>query len=135
MKEERMNIILFDGICNLCNTSVSFIIKRDKEALFRFAALQSETGKTLLQKYGIAEEQEATLFYLRNNDCLSRSTAVIYILKDLGGIWKCFYPLIYLPNRVRDAIYSFISRNRYRLFGKRNKCMMPTSDLKDRFYP
>lgn len=130
-----MNIILFDGVCNLCNSTVSFLIKRDKRVLFRFAALESETGKALLRKYGIAEEQESTLFYLRNNDCLKRSTAVIYILKDLGGIWKCFYPLIYLPLQVRDTAYSFISRNRYRFFGKRDKCMMPTAELKDRFYP
>lgn len=129
-----MNIILFDGVCNLCNSTVSFLIKRDKRDLFRFAALESETGKALLRKYGIAEEQESTLFYLRNNDCLKQSTAVIYILKDLGGIWKCFYPLIYLPRQVRDTAYTFISRNRYRFFGKRDKCMMPTAELKDRFY-
>lgn len=130
-----MNIILFDGVCNLCNSTVSFLIKRDKKVLFRFAALESETGKALLRKYGIAEEQESTLFYLRNDDCLKRSTAAIYILNDLGGIWKCFYPLIYLPLQARDTAYSFISRNRYRFFGKRDKCMMPTTELKDRFYP
>lgn len=135
MKEERMNIILFDGVCNLCNSTVSFLIKRDKRVLFRFAALESETGKALLRKYGIAEEQESTLFYLRNDDCLKRSTAVIYILKDLGGIWKCVYPLIYLPPQIRDIAYSFISRNRYRFFGKRDKCILPTPELKDRFYP
>lgn len=135
IREERMNIILFDGVCNLCNSTVSFLIKRDKRVLFRFAALESETGKALLRKYGIAEEQESTLFYLRNDDCLKQSTAVIYILKDLGGIWKCVYPLIYLPPQIRDIAYSFISRNRYRFFGKRDKCILPTPELKDRFYP
>lgn len=122
-----MKIILFDGMCNLCKGTVSFIIKRDKRTIFQFTAIQSEAGKALLQKYGIAEEQESTLFYLRADDCLKRSTAIIYILKDLGGIWKCAYPLIYLPVKVRDTVYSFISRNRYRFFGKvsckrENKC-------------
>lgn len=130
-----MNIIIFDGICNLCNNTVSFIIKRDRKALFRFAAIQSETGKVLLQKYGIEQEQKYTLFYLRNGVCLKRSDAVLYILKDLGGIWRCFYPLIYLPAKIRDTTYSFISRNRYRLFGKKDKCMMPTPELRDKFFP
>ncbi len=129
-----MNIILFDGICNLCNSTVSFIIRWDSKAHFRFAALQSKKGKYLLLKYNITQEQESTLFYLRNGECLKRSTAILYILKDLGGIWKCFYPLIYLPNRLRDAIYTFVSQNRYRLFGKRDRCMIPTPELKDRFY-
>lgn len=123
-----MNIILFDGACNLCSNTISFLIKRDKKALFRFIATQSETGKILLQKYGIAQEQETTLFYIRNNRCLKRSTAILYILKDLGGFWKCFYLFIYLPARMRDAIYLFISKNRYRLFGRRDNCMMPPSD-------
>lgn len=129
-----MNIILFDGICNLCNSTVSFIIRWDNKALFRFASLQSEKGKALLLKYNIVEDQESTLIYLRNGECLKRSTAILYILKDLGGIWKCFYPLTYLPNRLRDTVYTFVSRNRYRLFGKRDKCMIPTPELKDRFY-
>lgn len=129
-----MNIILFDGICNLCNSTVSFLIKRDKKTLFRFAALQSETGKALLQKNGITREQTSTLVYVRNNNCFTQSTAILHILKDLGGIWKCFYLLIYLPRPIRDAIYSLIARNRYHLFGKRNQCMTPTPELKDRFY-
>ena len=124
-----MNIILFDGKCNLCNNTVSFIIKRDKRTVFQFTAIQSEAGKALLQKYGITEEQKSTLFYLRDDDCLMRSTAIIYILKDLGGIWRCAYPLIYLPVQIRDTSYSFISRNRYRFFGKvsskkENQCRM-----------
>ena len=130
-----MNIILFDGICNLCNSTVSFLIKRDKKMLFRFAALQSETGKALLQKNGITGEDISTLVYLRNDNCFTQSTAILHILKDLGGVWKCFYPLIYLPRPIRDTFYSFIARNRYHFFGKRNQCMMPTSELKDRFYP
>lgn len=102
--------------------------------LFRFAALQSETGKALLQKNGITGEPVSTLVYLCNGNCFIQSTAIIHILRDLGGIWKCFYPLIYLPLPIRDAIYAFIARNRYSFFGKRNQCMMPTSELKDRFY-
>ncbi|WP_300701363.1 thiol-disulfide oxidoreductase DCC family protein [Bacteroides sp.] len=119
-----MNIILFDGACNLCSNTISFISKRDKKALFRFIAIQSETGKALLQKYNATQEQATTLFYIRNDHCLKRSTAILYILKDLGGIWKCFYPFIYLPVQMRDAFYSLLSRNRYRLFGKKNECTL-----------
>lgn len=103
--------------------------------LFRFAALQSETGKALLQKNGITGEDISTLVYLCNDNCFTQSTAILHILKDLGGVWKYFYPLIYLPRPIRDTFYSFIARNRYHFFGKRNQCMMPTSELKDRFYP
>ena len=124
-----MNIILFDGTCNLCSNTVSFLIKRNRKALFRFIAMQSEMGKALLQKHGVTQEQETTLFYIRNDHCLKRSTAILYILKDLGGIWKCFYPFIYLPIQMRDAIYSLVSRNRYRFFGRRDKCMIPPSDI------
>ena len=127
-----MNIILFDGVCNLCNGVVSFTIKRDKKALFRFAALQSGTGQLLLKRYGV-ENENITLFYFKDNVCFRKSAAVLHIFKDLGGIWKCFYPLIILPVCLRDTVYLFISRNRYRWFGKRKNCMIPTEEIRKRF--
>lgn len=128
-----MNIILFDGICNLCNGTVLFIIKRDKKALFRFAAIQSETGQSLIKQYGSNNETNRTIYYIRDEECFQKSTAILHILKDLGKGWKLFYPFILIPTCIRDAIYMFISHNRYRLFGKRQTCMTPTPEIKNRF--
>lgn len=128
-----MNIILFDGICNLCSGIVLFIIKRDKKALFRFAAIQTEAGQTLLRQYNVQDEQNITLYYIREGVCYQKSTAVLYILKDLGGAWKCLFPSILIPSCIRDIFYLFISRNRYKFFGKKESCMMPTKEIKERF--
>lgn len=127
-----MNIILFDGICNLCNGVVVFLIKRDKKALFRFAAIQSGTGQLLLERYNI-KNKNTTLYYFRDGVCFIKSTAILHILRDLGGGWKFFYPLIVIPPCLRDAVYLFISRNRYRWFGKKNECIIPTREIKNRF--
>lgn len=128
-----MNIILFDGICNLCSRTVLFLIKRDKKALFRFAALQSEAGQALMEQYAATDKENRTLYYIRDNQCFQQSTAILYILKDLGGIWKGFYPLMVIPTCIRDTAYLFISRHRYHLFGKKKTCMIPTPELKNRF--
>lgn len=130
---ENRNIILFDGVCNLCSGIVAFLIKRDRKTLFRFAALQSETGRKLKKIYASGNEENDTIYYIRGNECFQKSTAILYILKDLGRGWQCFYPLVILPVCMRDAVYLFISLNRYRLFGKRKSCLMPDSDTKERF--
>lgn len=118
-----MNIILFDGVCNLCHGIVFFLRKRDKKGLFQFVAIQSEAGQTLLRPYAVTNEND-TLYYLRGNACLQKSTAILYLLKDIGGGWKCFYPLILVPVCIRDAVYRFVSRNRYRWFGRREGCTL-----------
>lgn len=128
-----MNIIVFDGICNLCSGIVLFIIKRDKKALFRFAALQSEAGQSILKKFSVFSEQTDTIYYIRDTEYFQKSTAILYILKDLGGGWNCLYPLIYIPMSLRDMLYLLISRYRYKLFGKRQSCMIPTPEIKKRF--
>lgn len=128
-----MKVILFDGICNLCNSTVLFIIKRDRKALFRFAALQSVTGQELLREYPTKDEQNTTICYIRDNRCYRKSTAILYILRDLGRGWQFFYPLILVPACVRDAIYMFVSNNRYRLFGKKPACMIPDKKISERF--
>ena len=128
-----MNIVLFDGECNLCNGVVSFIIRRDKKALFRFAAIQSRTGQTLLKRYAVRESELTTLYYFRNHHCWQKSAAVLYIFRDLGGFWRFLFPLIYLPSFLRDFVYLFVSRRRYRWFGKRKSCVISTQDAKRRF--
>lgn len=127
-----MNIILFDGVCNLCNGVVVFLIKRDKKALFRFATIQSGTGELLLERYNI-KSKNTTLYYFRDDVCFIKSTAILHILRDLGGGWRFFYSLIVIPACLRDAIYLFISRNRYRWFGKKNDCVIPTREIRNRF--
>ena len=119
-----MNVLLFDGVCNLCHGMVAFVRKRDKKALFRFVAIQSEAGQTLIEQYRIHNNND-TLYYIRGDVCYSKSTAVLQLLKDLGGGWKYCYPLIFIPPCLRDAVYLFVSRNRYRWFGKRDDCALP----------
>lgn len=128
-----MKVILFDGICNLCSGTVLFIIRRDKKALFRFAALQSGAGQSLLKKHHLISEQNETIYYLCDNSCYSESTAVLHILRDLGRGWQLLYAFILIPACIRDTAYRLISRNRYRLFGKKEACMLPSSDIKNRF--
>lgn len=128
-----MNIILFDGVCNLCNGVVRFIIAKDKSRLFRFAAIQSPVGQSMIDQYAARDKPTVTIYYIRDGNCFQKSTAILYILKDLGGVWRCFYPLIFIPSFIRDAMYLLLSRNRYRLFGKRESCMTPSPEIKERF--
>lgn len=129
-------IILFDGVCNLCNGAVRFIIQKDKTALFRFAAIQSETGQLLVKRYAIEKEEEkdmSSIYYIRKNECFRKSTAILHILKDMGKGWKFLFPLIHIPVTIRDSLYLWVSRNRYKLFGKKQACMVPTPDIRSRF--
>jgi predicted DCC family thiol-disulfide oxidoreductase YuxK len=128
------NIVLFDGVCNLCNATVYFIIKRDKKELFKFASLQSKFGLDITAKTSPNQKGLDTIFYIRENKQYKRSTAALYILKDLGNGWQVlFYSLIWIPWFIRDLGYRFISSIRYRVWGKKDSCMVPSPDLKARF--
>ena len=131
--ESNERIILFDGVCNLCNSSVQFVIKRDKEAKFKFASLQSSSGQALLQKFNLPLDQFNSFIYVHGDKVFLRSTGALKILKDLGGFWKLFYGFIIVPRFIRDFVYNYIAQNRYKFFGKRDSCMVPTPDLKKRF--
>ncbi|MFA6572450.1 MAG: thiol-disulfide oxidoreductase DCC family protein [Bacteroidota bacterium] len=131
--EKSENIILFDGICNLCNGIVKFIIKRDSKRTFKFASLQSETGQSFLFKFGLNPIFFQTIIYIRDNSYFIESAAVLNILKDLGSGWKMFYVLIVIPKFIRDFFYRIISKTRYKIFGKCKTCIVPTPDIKDRF--
>ncbi len=126
-------ILLFDGVCNLCNGTVQFLIKRDREGKFKFASLQSDVAKELLKAYGLSPDAFDSFVYLKNGRSYQRSTAALHVLKDLGGLWKLFYGFIILPAPFRDLVYNLIARNRYRVFGRRDSCMIPTPELKSRF--
>lgn len=126
-------VILFDGVCNLCNSSVQFIIRHDKKALFRFAALQSEAGKALQLKFGLDPAVINTIVLVQNDRVYTRSEAVLRVARQLGGMLPLAYVFIIVPAFIRDAVYRFVGNNRYRWFGKKESCMLPTPALKARF--
>ncbi len=133
MKNEFQAIILFDGVCNLCNASVQFILKRDSKAHFRFASLQSEFGKQQLLLYEIDASKCDSVIYIYKDRAFIKSTAALQIAKKLGGGWPLLYGLIIIPRFIRDWVYGFIAKNRYRWFGKKDSCMIPSPELKSRF--
>ena len=126
-------IILFDGVCNLCNNSVQFIIKRDKKKQFRFASLQGKFGQEFLKKNNLPADTFNSFILLEDEKIYTRSTGALRMLKHLGGGWSLFYAFIILPKFIRDGVYNWIARNRYKWFGKKDACMIPTPELKERF--
>lgn len=126
-------LVLFDGVCNLCNNSVNFIIDRDPAAYFKFAALQDEAVKPLLTRYALSSEYLDSLVLVEAGQCYRHSTAALRIARKLKGGWPLFYAIIALPRPVRDVAYKWIARNRYRFFGKRDTCRIPTPELRARF--
>lgn len=126
-------IILFDGLCNLCSRTVRFIIRHDKLEIFKFASLQSESGKALLKSHNLQSNKIDTIVFIRGNGYYLKSTAVLYILKDLGGAWRLLYGFIVIPKVIRDFFYDMIAKSRYKLFGKRDSCIMPDERIRDRF--
>ena len=133
MNESGKIIILFDGVCNLCNGLVRFIIKRDRAGKFKFASLQSEIGQSWLKKIEVVNTGFESFVMIVGNAYYAKSTAALKMLKELGGIWKIFYVFIIVPRPVRDFLYDLIAKYRYRIFGKRDSCMIPTPELKERF--
>jgi len=133
MGNNESYILLFDGVCNLCNHIVQFTIKRDLKAKFKFATLQSENGQALLKKFDLPTDGFNTFVFINGNKYFLKSSAGLNVLKELGGVWKLFYAFIIFPKPLRDFIYNIIAKTRYRIFGKRDNCMIPTSDINQRF--
>ena len=126
-------VILFDGVCNLCSNSVQFIIKRDQEKKFHFASLQSNYGQELLKKYNLPTNTFNSFILYENEKLLTRSTAALKMFEQLKG-WKWVKIFWIIPKFIRDAVYNLIARNRYKWFGRKNECWLPTPDLKARFF-
>jgi predicted DCC family thiol-disulfide oxidoreductase YuxK len=126
-------VLLFDGVCNLCNASVQWVLLRDKKAQFRFAALQSDTGRQLLRTHGLSSETLDSVVVVSGGRVLTHSDAPLEIVRLLGGAWSWLYVFRWLPRWLRDGIYRFIAQNRYRWFGKKETCMLPRPEWKDRF--
>ncbi len=133
LKNNRKYILLFDGVCNLCNSSVQFIIKRDQTQKFKFASLQSEIGQSLLKKFNLPQDDFNSFVLLGENCYFTKSKAVLKVLRELGGLWKLLYVFIILPRPIRDFCYTAIANSRYKIFGKRDSCMVPTPDILQRF--
>lgn len=126
-------IILFDGVCNLCNGFVQFLIERDSDKRFRFAPLQSEIGTELLAEFDLLNSKMDTMVVIEDDTYYTQSDAAIQIANHLGGIYRAGIILKYLPKFVRNRVYNIVSNNRYDWFGKKESCMRPSPDVKSRF--
>ncbi len=126
-------IILFDGLCNFCNFWVNFLLDRDKKDKFRFTPLQSEKGEELLKKFNLSTKDFDTFVLIDGNKYYIRSTASLIVAKNLGGLWKVLYSLIIIPGPIRDFIYNLVAKNRYKLFGKKESCRIPTPEERSKF--
>lgn len=125
--------MLFDGVCNLCDQTVQFVLKRDKKGYFKFAALQSEAGQALLEQHQLPTEDFDSFVLLENGKLYQRSTAALRVCRRLGGAWPLLYAFIIVPPFIRNAVYNWVSRNRYRWYGKKETCMMPKPEWQERF--
>lgn len=124
-------IVLFDGVCNFCNNSINFIIKRDKKGYFKFAPLQSEIAQKLVGDK--TKPMPESVILIENGKTYDRSSAALRIAKKLDGLWPLLYIFIILPKRLRDAVYNLIGRNRYKWFGKTEACTIPNPEVRSRF--
>ncbi len=130
---DTSSIVLFDGICNFCNSSVNKIIAQDKKNRFKFATLQSEIGKKLLEKHGINPAKTDSIVLVENGAAFIKSTAILQISKHLGGLYPIAYVFLIIPVFLRDVVYDFIAKNRYRWWGKKESCMIPTAEVRSKF--
>ena len=136
MKElpEHKKLVLFDGVCNLCNATVTYVIKRDKKDIFRFAPLQSEIGEEIIKKYEIdTTKTDSILLYSPENGLSYKSTAALKIANGLGFPQNLMGVFFVVPTFIRNWVYEYIAKNRYKWYGKKESCMVPTAELKSKF--
>jgi len=133
MEQKDHVILLFDGVCNFCNDTVNFLLKRDKHDRFRFAPLQSEAGRGLLERFGLSTESIETLVLIEGDRCYVKSSAALRSTKHIGGLWPLLYACILVPPFLRNWAYDRFAAFRYRLFGKRDACMVPTPEIRNHF--
>ena len=126
-------IVLFDGVCNFCNGSVNFIIEHDKAGYFKFSPLQSEMGEQLMAKHGIDKTDTDSVIVIEDKKAYTHSTGALRIVRKLDGIWSWAYAFRIVPQPIRDFCYKTFAKYRYRLFGRRDECMMPTPEIRTRF--
>jgi predicted DCC family thiol-disulfide oxidoreductase YuxK len=126
-------VVLFDGVCNLCSGSVQFLIEHDPEATLRFAPLQSESAQELLDAVGLTDYDLDTIVLVEGEEYYTRSEAALRIARRLGRPWSLLWLARYVPRVLRDAVYDVVASSRYAVFGKKDRCMVPTPEVRDRF--
>jgi len=126
-------IILFDGVCNFCNSAVNFTLKRNTKANIFFAPMQNEAGQKLLQQYNLPADDMQSFIFIENGVVYKQSTAALKVCRHLRRVWPLCYGLIIVPKFIRDGIYNWIAKNRYKWFGVRQACMIPTPEVRARF--
>ena len=130
--EIKNPLILFDGVCNLCNSSINFVIDRDKDQRFRFASLQSDLGQAIIARYRGKLDLDSVVLY-QNGQILEKSDAALAIASKLSGLWPMLGIFRIIPGPLRDVVYDWIAKNRYKWFGKKDSCRIPTPELKSLF--
>jgi predicted DCC family thiol-disulfide oxidoreductase YuxK len=131
--ESKYKVILFDGVCNLCNASVNFVIRNDKKGVFKFAPLQSNFGEQTLKKYAISPKDTDSIILIDREKSYIKSSAALYIAKHLSGAYPLLFGFMIIPKFMRNLVYDFIAINRYKWYGKEESCMIPAPELKEKF--
>ncbi len=131
--EFKFPVLLFDGVCNLCNASVQWVLQHDRRGQFRFAALQSETGQDLLREFGLSAESFDTVVLVAGGRVFTRSDAALETARRMGRPWSLLYALHWVPRPLRNAVYDWVARHRYRWFGRQETCWLPRPEWKGRF--
>jgi predicted DCC family thiol-disulfide oxidoreductase YuxK len=126
-------VILFDGVCNFCNSAINFVLKQDKKGIFRFAPLQSEAGQKLLKQYNLSTKEFDSFVLIDQGKVYKKSAASLQLMNKLPWYWKEVQVFRIIPTIFRDAIYDFIAKRRYKWFGKKDQCMIPTPEIRSRF--
>ncbi len=126
-------IVLFDGVCNFCNGTVNFLLRQDRQRRLRFAALQSEAGQELLKAHGMPTTEHGSFVLIEGTKAYTRSTAGLRLYRHLPWYWKWTQLFWIVPRPLRDAVYNWIARNRYKWFGKKDACMIPSPEMRERF--
>ena len=132
--ESKHKVILFDGVCNLCNSFVNFVIRNDKKEVFKFAPIQSNFGEIALKKHRINSKDTDSIILIDEDNYYIKSTAALYIAKELSGAYPLLFCFMIVPKFIRNWIYDLVAKNRYKWFGKKVSCMIPTPELKNKFY-
>ena len=133
MESNKHPIVLFDGVCNFCNSTVNFLLKQDKNVVLKFAAFQSDAGQLLLRQYKLPPDNFDSFILIENGKAYKSSTAGLRLYNKLPWYWKWTQIFWIVPRPIRDAVYNIIARNRYRWFGKKDSCMIPSASIRSRF--
>jgi predicted DCC family thiol-disulfide oxidoreductase YuxK len=131
--QDKYDIVLFDGVCNLCNNAVDLIIRKDVKGKFKVGALQEPPGQSLLKMYAVNSDYLDSLLLVRGDKVFCKSRAALEITKKLSGMWPLLYIFIIIPSFIRNPIYDWIAKNRYRWYGKKDTCRLPSEEEKARF--